>query len=308
MYESIETLEHQAMRSNPYEGSPLSALDIPPDADFEVDTVPLNEIVDPDYYNVSKNAYAIVGRKLTGDTIFKVASNRYKPLLNRDIVNVLREVILESGLNLKDMQVTHTFSPDNAKYSCRIIFPNVTIEPKLNDIIHYGLNISNSYDLSWQFSSMTLAERLWCLNGCTTPDTTFNTRRKHTSSLHIEGEAQKLSNGIEAFYDTEGTYQRWINTPVSNFAVNELFTNTLAKYEQYGISKVAVKTLDDLMRDFRGQASNTLWSAYNVATAWATHVNNTRGGFKLNTQRTRHSKVATMLNSPMWKELSYENT
>ena len=102
MYESIETLEHQAMRSNPYEGSPLSALDIPPDADFEVDTVPLNEIVDPDYYNVSKNAYAIVGRKLTGDTIFKGASNRYKPLLNRDIVNVLREVILESGLNLKD--------------------------------------------------------------------------------------------------------------------------------------------------------------------------------------------------------------
>jgi len=29
MYELIETIEHQAMRANPYEGSPLAALDIP---------------------------------------------------------------------------------------------------------------------------------------------------------------------------------------------------------------------------------------------------------------------------------------
>jgi len=309
MYEQ-EYEEYKASTTDPLEGTVFEKLSIPKEADFAVTVIPAYNIVPKEKFTVGKNCYAIVGNKQTSDNgmlhVFKFASNRYKPLLNRDIMYVTRQAILELGLDARDMEVNHHFSSDYSRWRCNITFPNITIEPAVGDVVKYGLQISNSYDLTWAYEQILRAFRLWCLNGCTTGESAGNsTHRKHTTNISVEGEGQKIANGLEAFFESEGEYQRWMAIHLTHTKVTELFKMTLARYSVGGKVKTNNKVLNALMIDWRRQSSSTMWQAYNVATAWASHSQAQRGGWTPNTQRNRHEKVSAMLNSDTWKEFEY---
>jgi len=142
------------------------------------------------------------------------------------------------------------------------------------------------------------------MNGWKGMESTNSTRLKHTNSISIEGEAQKIVNGIEAFHESEGVYARWMDTYAGPMNVDELFRKTLANYKQGKATKVNKKTHEHLNREY-AKVDNSLWGVYNVATAWATHLegHTNRGGWKPQTQATRHSAVSQMLRHDIWKEL-----
>jgi len=305
-----EAMEHKSLTTDPYEGTVFERLSIPKEANFPVYTVPAQEIVREDEFTVGKNCFAIIREPQSFEDgvphVFKFASNRYKPLLNQDIMYVIRQAIIELEVDAREMRVQHFFSNDYSRWQCNITFPKITIEPKVGDIIKYGLQINNSYDLTWMYEQFLRAFRLWCLNGCTTSESAGNgTHRKHTTNISVEGEGQKIANGLEAFFESEGEYQRWMNIHLTHTMVVELFKMTLAKYTVGGQVKTNKKVLDSLMVDWTRQAGNTMWQAYNVATAWASHSQAQRGGWTPNTRRNRHEKVSTMLNSNIWKEFEH---
>lgn len=303
------TAEYEATLSNPYEGGPLAALDIPERYNFQVITKERESTLD---LKIAPNTYDIVrvGNDRDEDSrdyVFNRASDRYKPLLNQDVINVVRQSIIELDMDVTNMKVKHWFSPDGGKWRCDVTFRDITIEPRLGDVVAHGVTLYNSYNLSWMYQQMVQAFRLWCLNGCSTRETSQSTRKKHTTNISVEGEGQKIANGLETFYESEGIYQRWMKIGVTDGAANELFCTTLARVTKpSGITDGVNKSLQVfLMREYQRSSGRSLWEVYNVATAWATHLQGrTRGtSWAPQTQRTRHNSVSAMLRSDIWKEL-----
>ena len=316
----IEPLEqeHQAMRSDPYEGTPLSALNIPEKYNFNVVT---KQRKSTDELFVPSNAYDIVreGHNENGDVrdvLFKGGvSERYAVLLNQDISNVVRTSIQELDMDVRNMEVKHFFSPETSgcpaggKWRCNITFKDITIEPKVGDVVAHGVTLYNSYNLTWMYQQLVQAFRLECLNGYSNRETAQSTRKKHTTNISIEGEGQKLANGLEAFYESEGMYQRWMKVSVRPGTADKLFCTTLARVvKPSGITDGVNQTLrEHLMREYDGYSGNSLWDVYNVATAWATPLQGRthKTSWAPQTQRTRHNSVSAMLKSDMWKELEH---
>jgi hypothetical protein len=302
--------EQESMKSNPFEGGPLSALDMPEKYGFPVVTK-LRKSTDK--LVVPANTYDIVREgdphmADSRDFLFKGGvSERYKVLLNQDIVNVVRQAIIELDMDVRNMDVKHFFSSDGGRWRCTITFKNIVIEPKVGDVIAHGITLYNSYNLTWMYQQLVEAYRLWCKNGCSSREASQNTRKKHTTNISVEGEGQKIANGLEAFFESEGQYQRWMAIKPNHITVQELFSVTLAHTLKSGISGVNKTLRDFLMTEYHSSSDNSLWGIYNVATAWATHLQGrTRGSsWAPQTQRTRHNSVSAMLNSPMWKELEH---
>ena len=294
-------MEHQAARSNPYEGSPLECLQLPPEACFNVVTKPTNEVLKEEF-EVPKNSRVIMAEE--SKHIYGFVTNQYKVLLDQHVIDVLPEAIMAAGIDIEDMTAKFRFSNDFARMNLKVNFPKVTIEPKVGDIASYGLDINNSYNATLMYSSSTYALRWECLNGMMSHLNTYSTRRKHTTNISVEGEAQKIVNGIEAFHESEGTYALWMQRIVSPTSVDALFRRTLASYKQGKVVKVNKKTLAHLNREY-AKLGNSMWDVYNVATAWATHLagHTNRGGWRPQTQATRHSSISTMLKDDIWKEL-----
>ena len=302
MYDqSLEEMEHQAARSNPYEGSPLECLQLPPEACFNVVTVPTNEVLKEEF-EVPKNSRVIMAEE--SKHIYGFATNQYKVLLFQDVVDVLPEAIMAANIDVKGMTRKFTFSRDFGQMDLEVKFPQIRIEPKVGDIFSYGIKVKNSYTTALMYSSSTYALREWCRNGCCHLEGTYSTRRKHTTNISVEGEAQKIINGIEAFFESEGTYALWMQRTISPTSVDALFRRTLASYKQGKVVKVNKKTLAHLNREY-AKLGNSMWDVYNVATAWATHLegHTNRGGWRPQTQATRHSSISTMLKHDIWKEL-----
>jgi len=297
----IMTQEYQATRSNPYEGHPLDCLTVPNKYDFPVIKEKTSEIL-KEGYSTGNNDYSVVRE----DTkhIFAYVKNTHKIVRSTEIMEGMRTVIQESELDLNGMTCRFDFRNSGAELHARITFPKTTIEPRVGDIIRYGIVLGTSINRTIAFFHRTHACRLVCLNGMTNATDTYATFHKHTTSLDLEKEAQKLSNGIEAFFESTGTYQLWMNTFVSHIDTHQLFKTTLARKYVGGMPKTKIGELDTLMFEWR-KGGSTLWDIYNVATAWATHLHGhqDRGGWKPSTQNTRHGSVSSMLRSDMWKEL-----
>ena len=114
--------------------------------------------------------------------------------------------------------------------------------------------------------------------------------------------------------------KNWYDTKVTREEAINLFTKTLAqRTDNVTRKKVANKTmLSNLMKIFdeenrhlhgRGKyeaygtrEEGTLWSAYNSATHWSSHPENSKGKAH-NVKIGREDKVRKMLASPEWKEL-----
>ena len=283
----------------------LKQLDFPEQLNFPVQVLPASEVLDP-YFNTASSMYFVTN--VEEQTVYRPVSNKYKPVLYKDqyenTINLLEE---HPEVDTSNMEVVHYWTPDKGRYKFRVILPAMVIQPQIGDIIRNGLQGDSSYDLSSVMRIITKAEKLSCLNGMTTPDHTMRVERKHTKGLDMEREYTKISNGVSAFYDSEGTYQRWMARYVDKDRIEDLFKNTLAKNPAKNVkNKYNGKQFTYLMNDWDKQirsTGRTLWATYNVATAWATHSATQRGGSQLALSQRLENSVAFMLNSTEWKEL-----
>ena len=283
----------------------LKQIDFPKVLDFPVEVLHSSQVLDP-YFNAPSSMYFITNTD--EKTIYKEVSSKYKPVPYKKQYEGTINLLFENPkVDTSNMEVIHYWTEDKGRYRYRILLPEMVIQPKVGDKIRNGLQGDGSYDLSSVMRIITKAERLLCENGMTASDHTMRVARKHTKGLDMKKEYKKISNGVTAFYDSEGEYQRWMKTSVFKDEVEHLFKNTLAKNPAKNTkNKYNGKQFTNLMNDWDKQAFDTgptLWSTYNVATAWATHSAPPRGGSQLALSQRLENSVASMLNSPQWKEL-----
>ena len=267
------------------------------DWDFPIQTQPIYDI----------NGEPIDGHKaiMRTDTqqVLGVHGSRYTAVSHDNVVNSILDGVRQADLS-SDYTVDVRVLEDGRKLRGQILFNDLVVEPAVGDYTKFKIDFFNSYDASWAFSQQASGLRLWCLNGCTTPDVAARSRYKHTASINVEGSANKMINGLQHFMSRKEVWQSWMQTRVTDNQVETFFKNTVAKAftRQNQKSKYNERQLENLLgiwADERSNLGNNKWAVYNTLTYWATHTNDLRSPHTA--QYNREASIASAMRSKEWE-------
>ena len=271
-------------------------LDMTNEWSFPIQTQPIYDI----------NGEPIEGHKavMRTDTnkVLGVHGSRYKAVSHDDVVNSILDGVSQADLS-SDYTVDVEVLEDGRKLRGQILFNDLVVEPEVGDHIKFRLNFFNSYDASWPFSQVADAFRLFCKNGCTTPDAVAKTRYKHTASINVEGSANKMINGLQHFMSRKEVWQSWMRTPVTDAQIENFFKKTVAKAftRQVTVSKTNEKQLENLLSIWSNEAAalgRNKWAAYNTLTYWATHTGELRSPHTA--RYNREAAIASAMRNKEW--------
>ena len=212
----------------------------------------------------------------TGKTL-GLHGSRYRMIPHDDVVNSILDGVKASNLT-SDYEVNVDVIEDGRKLRGEIIFPDLVQQPAVGDYVQFRVSFFNSYDGSWSFSQQANGLRLWCLNGCTTPDAIARSRFKHTTSVNVDGSAAKIIGGAEHFMGRSKQWQSWMQTRLNNDQVEQFFRSTICKVvtKQQQVTKTNEKQLENLISGWDREKVDlgwNKWALYNCLTHWATHTN-----------------------------------
>ena len=212
----------------------------------------------------------------TGKTL-GLHGSRYRMIPHDDVVNSILDGVKASNLT-SDYEVNVDVIEGGRKLRGEIIFPDLVQEPAVGDYVQFRVSFFNSYDGSWSFSQQANGLRLWCLNGCTTPDAIAKSRFKHTASVNVDGSAAKIIGGAEHFMGRSKQWQSWMQTRLNNDQVEQFFRSTICKVvtKQQQVTKTNEKQLENLISGWdreKVDLGRNKWALYNCLTHWATHTN-----------------------------------
>ena len=270
------------------------------DFNFPVEQQPIHDQLG----NIIAGHQAVV--RTDTDQVLGVHGSRYKIVSHDDVVNSVLDGVKSADLS-NDYEVSVDVLEDGRKLRGEILFNNLTVEPAVGDYVKFRVSFFNSYDASWSFSQQANGLRLWCLNGCTTPDTVARSRYKHTASINVEGAAAKVVNGLEHFQSRKDVWQSWMQTKLEQQQIENFFKKTVCKAftRQQSVTKTNEKQLENLLSiwsDERSSLGSNKWALYNCLTYWATHTQDLRKPeiAKYN----RELQIASAMKSKQWMEMA----
>ena len=244
-------------------------------------------------------------RSDTGESL-GTHKSKYKMITHSDAVNSIMDSIQESKISTDYELKSHT-ADNGAKMRLEVLFNDIKLkDPEVNSYIQYRVQAYNSYDGSWAFQQSAEGIRLWCLNGCTTPDTVSKTWAKHTKHVSVDSSAQKITDGVEMFLNNKGVWEAYRSTPVTNEQVEHLFKKTVCNVQHRAShDKFNDRQLQNLMGTWdneRSQLGNNQWALYNCLTSWATHTEDAKS--PENAKRQRESAIIKAMKHKAWLELA----
>ena len=271
------------------------------DWDFPVEMMPTPNAVtgkpEPDAFQVVRT---------DNSTVLGHHGSRYKLVTHDDVVNSIMDAVKESNITSDFKDPSISVFENGRKMRGEILFPDLVVEPQVDDYVQARVVFTNSYDASWSFFQSVDALRLWCKNGCTTPDAVTRSRYKHTTFLNVDASAAKIKTGIDHFHKRKDTWQAWMKRTLSNDWVELFFKKTIAKgfTRQQSVDNVNQKQMENLLRIWeteKNQLGNNQWALYNCLTYWATHTQDARTP---HVQRhNREIQIAKAMTSNHWKSL-----
>ena len=259
-----------------------------------------------------------VGIEKDDGTMLGIVSENYEVVQYSDIVSQVEEALSISGIDMYDAEFkTHIYN-GGAQLELRARFPahKQTINGQGDDV-EPEFCFRTSHNRTWANSGMMGLWRHMCYNTLVSGDKLAYMYGRHTKNFNVPTFAAKVRGAAEYIAsDGMAEMRTWYQTPVQREQAIDLFTKTLAsRMDNVKREKVAnkvmlsslMKTFDEENRHLIGQGAyegyskrdeGTLWTAYQAATAWSTHVK------KPNTKVIREDKVRKMLASDTWKQLA----
>ena len=231
----------------------------------------------------------------TGDTL-GLHGSQYKMIPHDDVVNSIIDGVSAANLST-DYEVKVDVIDNGRKIRGEIVFGDIIQQPSVGDIIRYRISFFNSYDGSWAFAQKANALRLWCLNGCTTPDLIASSRFKHTASVDVLGSADKVISGADHFMNRAEEWQSWMKSQLNDDQAESFFRSTLCKVttKQKQVEKTNERQLENLLSGWNDEIrllGRNKWALYNCLTSWATHTNDLRAP-----QVARYNREAAISNA-----------
>jgi len=272
---------------------------------FPVEELPLVAMKnDTKKYFIDKDRYKAIVRTDTNE-VLGVHSGKYNMVKHNDIVENIMEGVALADIS-KDYDHSIKVYENGSKLKGSFVFNDlVQNDPEVNDIIRFKVDYMNSYDGMWSIMINAYGERLWCLNGCTSPESVTREKNKHTAGFNVQASADQIKLALEVFFNDRERWDAWRATKVSNDQVQRVFEKTLAKPTTPTLTnKVNWKQLTRLMDNYRQEVNvlgNSKWAAYNAATDWASHPENVPNPHRVIVRR--QDAVQKMLNNKLWETI-----
>lgn len=242
------------------------------------------------------------------DQILAVHGNGYHVISHDDVVNSTYDAVKKADIT-NDYNFKITDYDNGRKLKIDIIFPDLIVEPVVGDHIRFQTQVFNSYDASWSLSQQAKAFRLWCMNGCTTPNTISHQRTKHTKngSLGLDLSADLMRQGVRQFFNDKNMWTEYTKQPMTWNTVEDFFKKNLVRtsrrYRQHDeFNKRQLENLLSIHHDQVNHLGHNAWAAYNTMTQWATHTGDC--AVPENAQRQRSDAVAKAMRSDTWRTLT----
>lgn len=227
----------------------------------------------------------------------------YRVLTNNDVVNATYDAVKSANISA-DFDFEVRSLDDGRKLKIDVLFNDLVTEPAKGDYVKFRLRGLNSYDGSWSYQIIADALRLFCLNGCVTPDLISRVYARHTTNINIEGTAVHIVNGLETFHHQRDRWRRWMGEKVDNESVEGFFKAKLVarptKTSDESINKKQLEALMGGWTDEKLALGANKSALYNCMTAWATHVKSKSAH---NVILQREAAVAAAINSKAWATL-----
>ena len=304
--------------------SPLDTINMSA-IDFDVIRTPVfgQRIKKDEYFESLSQEYAEIPnlyeyRRADNDVTLGVhtgsyAHNGYQKHM-AGVLDAIKEMSYQDQIDVSDMKAGFEVYEGGKKLKLDITFPRHIIEPAIGDITKMRLRDWDSYDGSWGRRLTIDGFRLWCFNGCTSPSFKLGFYAKHTKAISSDESIARMINSmitmVSDFSADEEKFKRWIATSIEHDDAMQMFSKTIGWQKQaikvdgefHHHSLNIMQELNDHLKDNFREAGRNLYAVYNAATQWATHVGQTKGQVH-NVERTRESKVSSMLNSDHWNKL-----
>lgn len=240
------------------------------------------------------------------DEVMGVHGSKYKPVSHQLAVESILDAAKAANIS-SDFKTKIEVYEGGRKLRAKITWPDVTMAPQVGDHIQYQALANNSLDGSWSFELWSQGLRLWCLNGCTTPDVITRTRYKHTASINVESSAAKIQDGLRHFFEQKDQWRDWMVTKVSNEIAENFFKKHLCKMHtrQSDTTKTNERQLNNLLFQWseeKAALGPNKWALYNTLTHWATHTDDMRSPHTA--RHNREAIITSAMRSNTWKELA----
>ncbi len=248
---------------------------LPQDHNFPVELVPTPNAITGEQL---KDSYQVI--RTDTNEVLGVHGSRYKIVKHDDVVNSIIDSVNQADIS-KDFTTDVQVYDNGRKLRGTILFNDLTIEPSVGDYTKFKVDFFNSYDASWSFCQQAAGYRLICLNGMVSADAVARTKYKHTTSINVEGSANKVSIGLEAFLGNQERWAKWSNQTIGTDSVSMFFKATVAKTftRQRNVTKTNEKQLEVLLGLWDNEKAvlgSNLWALYNCLTYWSTHTHEAR--------------------------------
>lgn len=259
--------------------------------------VALRDVVVP---GAAADAFQAVVREDTNQ-VLGVHRRGYKLVPNREIFTRFEEVLLHSGVPLDGLSVRDQLAQGGRMVVRNYLFPKITAQPQLGDIVRFALTVTNSYDGGAAFRAFMSGLRLVCTNGMVMPsDKSGIVYARHTAGFSAGRATAKITAAVDAFLHTwSKRWTRWAEREITTEQAGAVF-NAMP-----GINPRRLAALEEAWGIESAQAGASVWGLYNAMTRWATHaeVRASSSGNRAAIVLGREAQVERLLQSPEFTQL-----
>ena len=204
-------------------------------------------------------------------------------------VDVVEQMLSESGINLEGLKRTIETSHNEALVKVKWTIPSQIIEVGLNDICALQIFHKTSFNGAWAWQVGFEILRLKCLNGMVGSEQIFLHKKKNTKALDPNEGRKKLFDMIAAFDRQADEWSEWTTKSISDRDALYLFAKTSgckvpenALMPDMTIAGFTNRSLES-SKSFQYMKNRYLnvdskeigrnkWAVFNTMTHWSSHA------------------------------------
>jgi hypothetical protein len=203
--------------------------------------------------NRPSSQYAVMLQQENQEIEVGHVSENYQLVPNETVHQIALDVLSRSNLGFDDAGMIF----DGKRYRQRWVLPDLSVEPKKNDIVQLTFDVVNSYDGSTTFGLAFNAQRLVCTNGMMIDFAIGGFRFRHFGHdafpEEMELAVSSLQNLSAQLEPLNSKLQYLIDQPVDRHYIQQAFTD--------------LKLTDKMKANvFMEVEEDTAWGFYNACT------------------------------------------
>ena len=252
-------------------------LEIPDKLKFKAELRPMS-FLDNKKKNkdISQELASVLIRSDTEEPL-SIVGSRYEPTQYYDLAKKQADGLEKSGLLDKHKFICKDFLFENGrKWKRQVLIKDLTIEPKVGDIVNFQNTTKSSHDLSLPNITDSTPNRFACSNGMVTAIWQLIFAFRHTRNFEVDVLSNIFEESAKKFLEMEPYFNSMGQKKVSVSDVEHSLKQTICKRKATKKKNIdhKEKLLGWLLEQYAKETQllgNTVWAFYNALTHWATH-------------------------------------